>query len=262
MNQDSSLPPMLPPSTELGALLFALLPCLQEPYRPIASLAYHITELSSLKKIPSVPSFQSLTHPENFITDKDHMFRSLTYYGKMFRMPLLSTIATVLQALHFYNTYKDLFSVFFRRDSSSSDAPNMPFGNIGDLLAGLSGFSEPGGNLGNSFPDGFPTEENSGDFLSSLFSVFSGSSAYHSSGTSEENFPPVAESVSEMSPLPEEYPPPATEDTFTENDFPDSLEAFSEGSSDLYDNLYALLTPEQKEIYDKLMNTDETDSIG
>ena len=44
MNQDSSFPPMLPPSSEFGALLFAVLPCLTETYRPLASFAYHMTE--------------------------------------------------------------------------------------------------------------------------------------------------------------------------------------------------------------------------
>ena len=78
MNQDSSFPPMLPPSTELGALLFAILPCLQESYRPLASFAYHMTELSRIKTIPSIPTLSGISSIDALITDKDGMLRSLS----------------------------------------------------------------------------------------------------------------------------------------------------------------------------------------
>ena len=146
MNQDSSFPPMLPPSTELGALLFAVLPCLQETYRPLASFAYHMTELTRLKSIPSVPSIASLSGIDTLITDKDIMLRSLSFYGKMFRMPLLSTIATLLQGMQFYRAYKDilpgLFSGMNGTGGTSPDLFSMLGGLSPDLLSSLFYISE------------------------------------------------------------------------------------------------------------------------
>ena len=110
MNQDSSFPPMLPPSSEFGALLFAVLPCLTETYRPLASFAYHMTELTKLKSIPSVPSLSGISGIDALVTDKDILLRSLTFYGKLFRMPLLTAIATLLQGMQFYQTYKDILT--------------------------------------------------------------------------------------------------------------------------------------------------------
>ena len=193
MNLDSSFPPMLPPSTELSALLFAVLPCLQETYRPLASFAYHMTELTKLKNIPAVPSFTGLSGIEALITDKDIMLRSLTFYGKMFRMPLLSTIATLLQGFQFYQTYKDILpGLFSGMAGSGKDA--SAFGNMAGLFSGLGGLGGFGGTntsdaSANNGSDLFSMLGGlSPDLLSSLFSGFSG------------GFTPYKESSSASSP--------------------------------------------------------------
>ena len=141
MNQDSSFPPMLPPSTELGALLFAALPCLQESYRPFVSFAYHMTELTKLKNVPSFPPLTGLSGIESLIADKDAFFRSLTFYGKMFQMPFLSAIATLLQGLQFYQTYKDILPGLFSGTGNSEFDPTSVLGNMAGLFSGLSGFN-------------------------------------------------------------------------------------------------------------------------
>ena len=267
MNQDSSFPPMLPPSTELGALLFAILPCLKESYRPLASFAYHMIELSKLRTLPPMPPLSGISGVETLISDKDGVFRSLSFYGRMFRMPLLSTLASLLQTMQFYQAYKDIIPGLFSAAS----------GGTSDLFSSLGGLSP--------------------DLLSSLFSGFGGfgaiSNIFSNSGENTTESP--VEESSEASvqsstgggsaPITDDIFAPGTDDAanssidsfFTPNTddssssvadeisdsvsapdtdtFTSSQEAKTD-SIDLYDSLYPLLTPEQKEIYDRLMNTD------
>lgn len=159
MSQDSSFPPMLPPSTELGALLFAVLPCLRDTYRPLGSFAYHMTELTKLKNIPAVPSPSGLSGLDAFITDKDILLHSLSFYGKMFRMPLLSTIATLLQGMQFYQAYKDILPGLFSGMTGAGSDPSSSFVGLSpDLFSMLGGLSPD--LLSSMFSGGFSSSEN------------------------------------------------------------------------------------------------------
>ena len=272
MNQDSSFPPMLPPSTELGALLFAILPCLQEAYRPLASFAYHMTELTKLKSIPAVPNLSGLSGIDALITDKDIMLHSLSFYGRMFRMPLLSTLATLLQGFQFYRAYKDILPGLASAMGGGNTAGDSPFGTMDGLFSGL-------GSLGSGSSDLFSGLGGlSPDLLSSLFSGFSGGFGTHSQSqnnssqpSSEEGTaPPAAEEVPPVSPSrsPTEetfpqVPPPfsATKDTSdchpdSQNTAPPDTQSRNNTSDTLYDSLYSFLTPEQQKIYEQLMHTD------
>ncbi len=285
MNQDSSLPPMLPPSTELGALLFALIPCLQETYRPLASFAYHMSELTKLKSLPSMPPLSSLTDVNALISDKDILLRSLSFYGRVFRMPLLSTIANLLQALNLYNTYKDILPGLF--GSAGDGTSDSPLGNMGGLLSGL-------GGLGGFSPD----------LLSSLFSGgTTGSTTTHTA--SESNVEPTpteafsdqdteltpSKDISNQETEPASSPDSSSEALFQEStptdmeqfftpEFPEQISSNSstqtteddasnqapsfesapsqatDSSDDLFNTLSSFLTPEQKKIYEQLMHTD------
>lgn len=266
MNQDSSFPPMLPPSTELGALLFAVLPCLQETYRPLAAFAYHMTELTKLKNIPSVPSIKGLSDIEALITDKDVMLRSLSFYGRMFRMPLLSTIATLLQGFRFYQTYKDILPGIFSATNGAGTDPASDFGSMAGLFSGLSslgGFGNINSPEGSS-PDLFSMLGGlSPDLLSSLFSGFSGTFSSHNAGpvsapastaeaedhsaSSADN--PDSIATESASPESNESVPPAPAEPKEEQDS-------APPADDLYDSLYSFLTPEQQKIYEQLMHTD------
>lgn len=236
MNQDSSFPPMLPPSSEFGALLFAVLPCLNETYRPLASFAYHMTELSKLKTIPSVPSLTGLSGIDALITDKDIMLRSLSFYGKLFHMPLLTTIATLLQGMQFYQAYKDILPGLFSAMGGSGNDQSSSFGN----MAGL--FSGPGGLSPDMFSSLF--SGGMGDFFTQ-----GGSSDSHTETTA----PPCTNPSSADEP----------DSSGTTNH---SSEAASSGTpdvpaeppitDDLYNTLYTFLTPEQQKIYEQLMHTD------
>ncbi len=292
MNQDSSFPPMLPPSTELGALLFAVLPCLQESYRPLASFAYHMTELTKLKTIPAIPPLSGLSGIEALITDKDIMLRSLSFYGKMFRMPLLSTIATLLQGMQFYQTYKDILPGLFSSMGAAGSDPTSSFRNMAGLFSGLGGLSSAGG----ASPDLFSMLGGlSPDLLSGLISGFSGGSSSHDNSS----FVPAPDNPTDTTHDPDNtHPseactdttqPPDTvpvsvasvdspkSDVFTEcsEESPEHLTSEtsesipsgpspsapdgitpSEPSDDLFNSLYSFLTPEQQKIYEQLMHTD------
>ncbi len=238
MNQDSSFPPMLPPSTELSALLFAVLPCLREPYKPLASFAYHITELTKLKSLSPVPPFSGSSGIESLISDKDAMLYSLSFYGKLFHMPLLSSIASLLQAMQFYHAYKDILPGLFSAMGNENASPS--FDHMAGLFSGLGGnSSDLASSLGKLSPE----------LLASLFSGnFSAESASPATQqASSATTPPVQE------PPTEEVPAPPSKEPSSSDSSPEAAPA---ASQDLYDSLSALLTPEQKEIYELLMNTE------
>ncbi|MBR2408546.1 MAG: hypothetical protein IKB07_06280 [Lachnospiraceae bacterium] len=278
MNQDSSFPPMLPPSSELGALLFAVLPCLQETYRPLASFAYHMTELTKLKNMPSVPPLTGLSGIDALITDKDIMLRSLSFYGRMFRMPLLSTIATLLQGFQFYQTYKDIFPGILSGLNGTGNDPASAFGSMAGLFSGLGGFGNSNNSEGAS-PDLFSMLGGlSPDMMSSLFSGFSGGFSSHDTASasptteasdrdassfdtaedvSRESAPPAngksAEDIPpEPSVLQDNVPVTGSEDVSVSHDHPES----SASDDTIYHTLYSFLTPEQQKIYEQLMHTD------
>ena len=272
MNQDSSFPPMLPPSTELGALLFAVLPCLQETYRPLASFAYHMTELTKLKSIPSIPPLTGLSGIEALITDKDSMLRSLSFYGRLFRMPLLSTIATLLQGFQFYQTYKDILPGLFSGMGGSGSDPSSAFGSMAGLFSGLGGlgsFGNSNGTAGSSSDLFSMLGGLSPDLMSSLFSGFSGNSAPCndtpvSSATDSASTPkqPSDDDITtNISTVQTQTSDEAVEEntaseSSTEPSVPTAPTDTSAPDDPLYNTLYSFLTPEQQKIYEQLMHTD------
>lgn len=273
MNQDSSFPPMLPPSTELGALLFAVLPCLQEDYRPLASFVYHLTELKKIRTFPSMPPLSGLSGMEAFISDKDTMMRSLSFYGKLFHMPLLSTIASLFQAFQFYHAYKDILpGLFSVLQTGNGDA--SPPGNMSGLFSGA---GSPGGNglaeLLTAFGGLSP------DLLASMLSGFTGTSPAKETAPktpeADQTKEPASDKVSTKSPLPDAEPVTAPSDILQSDSVPDdsplsgaasvdslqcdntrSANPDDAGSDTLFDNLSAFLTPEQKKIYEELMHNE------
>lgn len=250
MNQDTSFPPILPPSTELGALLFAVLPCLQETYRPLASLAYHMTELSKLKNIPSMPSLSGISGIDALIMDKDAMLRSLSFYGRIFHMPLLSTIANLLQAMQFYQAYKDILPGLFSA-MGGGGSTDSSF----DSMAGLfSALNNPGGTTSNLFSmlGGL-----SPDLLSSLFSGFSDFSASAATTNATTNTTNTAsEEANDSAFTDTSETSDATENNADMNTTGPADSSPSASSFDLHDSLYSFMTPEQKQIYEQLMHTD------
>lgn len=188
MNQNSnSYPPILAPSSELGALLFAALPCIHETYRPLASFAFHMTELSRLKNLSSMPPLSGFNNIDSLIADKETLLRSLSFYGNLFHMPLLSTIANLLQAMQFYNAYKDILPGLF----SAMGGNGAPTDSMAGLFSGLGGVSpDMFSSLGGLSPD----------LLSSLFSGFSSSSGGNSFASSSTKTPAPAAPSSETAP--------------------------------------------------------------
>lgn len=250
MNQDSSFPPMLPPSTELGALLFAVLPCLQESYRPLASFAYHMTELTRLKNISSVPPLTGLSGIDALITDKDSMLRSLSFYGRAFRMPLLSTIASLLQGMQFYHAYKDILPGLFS-SFGGTGGTNGTGGSSPDLFSMLGGLSpDLLSGLFSGFSGGGPSSSGSSDSASQSPNT-SAPSADADEATKTDS---TADTVSASDASADALQPPTTATAAEATPFTEP--AASESSDSLFDSLYSFLTPEQQKIYEQLMHTD------
>lgn len=206
MNQNSnSYPPILAPSSELGALLFAALPCIRETYRPLASFAFHMTELSRLKNLSAMPPLSGFNNIDSLITDKETLLRSLSFYGNLFHMPLLSTIANLLQAMQFYNAYKDILPGLF----SSMGGNSAPTDSMAGLFSGLGGLSpDMLSSLGGLSPE----------LLSSLLSGFSPSSG-GSSFSSSSSGTPASAAPSPASEAATEAVSESTSEATSETDF-------------------------------------------
>ncbi len=228
MNQNSnSYPPILAPSSELGALLFAALPCIHETYRPLASFAFHMTALSKLKNLSSMPPLSGFNNIDSLIADKETLLRSLSFYGNLFHMPLLSTIANLLQAMQFYNAYKDILPGLF----SAMGGNGAPTDSMAGLFSGLGGVSpDMFSSLGGLSPD----------LLSSLFSGFSSPSGGNSFASSSTKTPapaaPSSETASESTPetafqTASESTPEAAFQTAFEDASGTSLETSASGTS-------------------------------
>lgn len=266
MNQNSnSYPPILAPSSELGALLFAALPCIREAYRPLASFAFHMTELSRLKNISAMPPLSGFNNIDSLIADKETLFRSLSFYGNLFHMPLLSTIANLLQAMQFYNAYKDILPGLF----SATGGNGSPADSMAGLFSGMGGlspelFSSLGGlspELLSSLLSGFSPSPGGNSFSASSGGTATPASAAASSGSAQENAsgtPSGDSSTAEKGPS--SAPDSRNESPASPGDAVqasgDNTPGSGDASYDLYDSLYSLLTPEQKEIYEQLMHTD------
>ncbi|MCH5272822.1 MAG: hypothetical protein J1E35_04040 [Lachnospiraceae bacterium] len=294
MNQNfNSPPPILAPSSELGALLFAALPCIHENYRPLASFAFHMTELSRLKNLPPMPPLSKLNNIDSLIADKETFLRSLSFYGNLFHMPLLSAIANILQAMQFYRAYKDILPGLFSAmggNGGAADSMSGLFSGLGglspDILSAfgglspellsslLSGFSSSAFNASSS--DGAKPDNNSADFFhaggeAADFSreVPEPDEPVHNPSVSESDEPLQSFSASEPEEPPQSFSVSGPEESETsvfeqaaESNTSASDTSASDTSFDLYDSLYSLLTPEQKAIYEQLMHTDQTPGIS
>lgn len=238
--------PIFTPATEWSALLFAALPCVAEPFRPLFLLLFLLSEFSArdFSRI-NIPPL-NFSAPEFFDTifpDKDTLLRSLSFYSSAFHTPLLQTLANLLQALQFYHAYKDLFPGLsaFMGTSDGNSATGTDTGNtcrtketsdpLSGILSGLGGLSP--------------------ELLQGMMSMFyesSDSAAFGSLDSSARSSDSVPESDPVQSPSPASSEPSAA---------PQKPSEKSEDSP-LFDNLYRMLTPSQQEIYERLMQNNSS----
>lgn len=264
-NNSSGNPPIFSPVNDRSALLFAALPCVSEPFRPLFMLLFLLTEFSArdFSRV-SIPSL-NFSSPELFDTifpDRDTLLHSLSFYSSAFHTPLLQTLANLLQALQFYHIYKDLFSGLssFMGTSDGNSATGTDTGNtcrtketsdpLSGILSGLGGlspelfqgmmsmFSESSASATSDSPDS------------------SDSAAFGSSGSSASDSPDPSDQSSDSAP--ESNPAQSTSHASAES--PASPQEPSEKSEDspLFDNLYRMLTPSQQEIYERLMQNNSS----
>lgn len=144
----SNNPPIFSPSSNISALLFALLPCVHESFLPLFRFLFLSLELSGQNLSGfTVPPINSSPKEllDTIFPDKDTLLKSLNFYGTLFRIPLLNTLSGLLQALHFYENYKDIFSTLFASQESFSREASAGEGASSDtlfrLLSGLGNMS-------------------------------------------------------------------------------------------------------------------------
>lgn len=174
-------------------------------------------------------------------------------------MPLLSTIAALLQGMQFYQAYKDilpgLVSGFGGASGTSAAGGISPdlfsmFGGLSpDLLSGLfSGFSGGGMSSTNS-----SVSQETGNVMHSENTAETADTAPASDASADTAHPPADISTQETVAFTEQSTSEVCPKDSTETSgAPDS----DASSAPLFDSLYSFLTPEQQKIYEQLMHTD------
>lgn len=292
----SNNPPIFSPSSNISALLFALLPCVHESFLPLFRFLFLSLELSGQNLSGfTVPPINSSPKEllDTIFPDKDTLLKSLNFYGTLFRIPLLNTLSGLLQALHFYENYKDIFSTLFASQESfsreasagegaSSDTLFRLLSGLGNMspevLEGLMGMSsdrnnkiQPAsdttkntagtttdaanmtkGNAGTAF-DAASDNAASGTAGTVPNSASSGAAGTASDSTSSETSGTASDSAS--SGTAGTSPNSASSGAAgTAPDTPPAANAAAEPENNgLFNSLYEMLTPEQQEIYQKLM---------
>lgn len=298
----SNNPPIFSPSSNISALLFALLPCVHESFLPLFRFLFLSLELSGQNLSGfTVPPINSSPKEllDTIFPDKDTLLKSLNFYGTLFRIPLLNTLSGLLQALHFYENYKDIFSTLFAGQESfsreasagegaSSDTLSRLLSGLGNIspevLDGLMGmFSDRNnniqpafdttkntagtttdaanmtkGNAGTAFDTAsdnaasgtagtVPNSASSGTASDSTSSETSGTASGSASSGTAGTSPNSASSGAAGTAL-------DSASSETASDIPPAANAAAEPENNgLFNSLYEMLTPEQQEIYQKLM---------
>ena len=210
------------PASEPAVLLFLALPYLAPSIRPFAELGFHLLELQHLLKKKENFSFSSL-FSGSIITDKDGLLSAMkngcdSKYRSMFEM-----LANLSQIMQFYTMYQEMMPLL----------QSMGLGtDMGETMANAAGLFSEGNPLTSMLFSGMPfggMPQNTPAYEANQFTAAA-------NGTS-----PVKEAIS----------------TSTESDFSSEQQENSQDSadsSDSYEDLLALLSPEQQELYSQLRN--------
>ena len=227
-------PKLYRPTSEPATLLFLALPYLVPSIRPLAELCFHLLELHHLLKRKEISDFSSL-FSGSLIADKDGLLSSLKNGCDEKYRPMFEMLANVSQMMQFYQMYQEMMPLLqgLGMGTDMGEAAN---------LAGLFGANNPLTSM-----------------LSSNFSTIMNAASV--SDFPKENFDPSRGSVSPDANKQTEKPIFSTNDYSTSQDTkpywntsnditPENTS--SDTSSASYDDLLALLSPEQKELFEQL----------
>ena len=224
-NTNNDHPKLYRPASEPATLLFLSLPYLVPSVRPLAELCFHLLELHHLLKRKEIADFSSL-FSGSLIADKDGLLSSLKNGCDEKYRPMFEMLANLSQVMQFYQMYQEM----------------MP------LLQGLgmgTGTGE-GANLAGLFGANNP-----------LTSMFSSNFSTIMNATSVSDSPKENLNISTQTPTNEytENTTISTNSSTSQNTEP-CLNPFNDlssaSSSASYDDLLALLSPEQQEMYEQL----------
>lgn len=222
------------PASEPAALLFFALPYLMPSVRPLAELCFHLLELHHLLKRKENSDFSSL-FSSSWIADKDGLLSSLKNGCDEKYRPMFEMLANVSQIMQFYQMYQEMMPLLqgFVMGTDMGEPAN---------LAGLFGTNNP---LASMLSSNFSTIMNAAsvsDFpKENLNPSKKAAPANNNNQTGKTTF-----STNDYSTLQDTESYLNTSNNITpENTSADTL-------STSYDDLLALLSPEQQEMYEQL----------
>ena len=281
-NTTHDRPNLYRPSSELATLLFLALPYLAPSVRHLAELGFHLLELHHLLKSREGADFSSL-FSNSLIADKDGLLSSLKNGCDEKYRPMFEMLANFSQIMQFYQIYQELMPLLqsfgMPTGTGNSVNPTDFLGTNNPLTSMLFSNLSTGNAQNGILPEGMDFTQ-----LASLFSTFSAitNSSSHSDFTTEgiqktatrnqcnnqNNSSFVSDNFS-TSDIPSRFSNSPTLDTASSlnnssasntTSTPDnlsSLKNFSDSdttsrSNSSYEDLLALLSPEQKELFEQL----------
>ena len=221
------------PASEPATLLFLALPYLVPSVRPLAELCFHLLELHHLLKRKEIADFSSL-FSGSLIADKDGLLSSLKNGCDAKYRPMFELLANLSQVMQFYQMYQEMMPLLqsLGVGSNMEDTTNLAglFGannplasmfssNFSNIMNAASVSDSPNESL-HTYTDAAPTNTNNASDQTTTFTNFSASQDSKSCLNASDDI--------------------VNEDTT------------SDGFSASYDDLLALLSPEQKELFEQL----------
>ena len=226
-------PNLYRPTSEPATLLFLALPYLVPSVRPLAELCFHLLELHHLLKRKEIADFSSL-FSGSLIADKDGLLSSLKNGCDEKYRPMFEMLANLSQVMQFYQMYQEMMPLLQglgmgtgmgeTANSAGLFDTNNPltsilFSNFSNIMNAASISDAPNKNIETSTLS-TPVNDNNHAEKTTFSTNFSASQ------DPEPNLNPSNDITQEA----------ATSDT----------------SSSSYEDLLALLSPEQKEMYEQL----------
>ena len=232
-NTNHNNPNLYRPASEPATLLFLALPYLVPAVRPLAELCFHLLELHHLLKRKETSDFSSL-FSGSWIADKDGLLSSLKNGCDEKYRPMFEMLANLSQIMQFYQMYQEM----------------MPLLQGLGMGTGMGETANPAGLFGANNP-----------LASMLFSNFStimntasvSDSPNENLDTSTVSAPSNDNNRTEKTTISTNYSTPQDIEPCLNpfnNITPENTSSDSFSAS--YDDLLALLSPEQKELFEQL----------
>ena len=232
-NPNHNHPKLYRPASEPATLLFLALPYLVPSVRPLAELCFHLLELQHLLKRKEITDFSSL-FSGSLIADKDGLLSSLKNGCDEKYRPMFEMLANLSQVMQFYQMYQEMMPLL----------QGLGMGNdMGESanIAGLFGANNP---LASMLSSNFSTIMNAASVSDVPKENIDTSKATAPPEDKKQTEKTTCSTNDSTSQDPESFLNTSTDITPE----PTSADTFSAS----YEDLFALLSPEQQELFEQL----------